>query len=108
MRMLEGEEVIWQGNPTWRSTVSFYLKWTLLVLIPLVVIIGAKAAGQDWPVSYGILVFVVTVLVFLGRRQQRFRRRRRHCRHHCDRADQRSLPIPDALGGYRHLPRYRV
>ncbi len=58
MRMLEGEEVIWQGHPTWRSTVSFYLKWTLLVLIPLVVIIIANAAGQDWPLSYGILIFV--------------------------------------------------
>ena len=58
MRMLEGEDVIWQGNPTWRSTVSFYLKWTLLVLIPLVVIIVAQAAGQDWPLSYGILVFL--------------------------------------------------
>lgn len=58
MRLLEGEEVIWQGNPTWRSTVSFYLKWTLVVLIPLAVIIVAKAAGQDWPLSYGLVIFL--------------------------------------------------
>ncbi len=58
MRLLEGEDVIWQGNPTWRSTVSFYFKWTLLILIPLVVIIGAKSAGQDWPLWIGIVVFL--------------------------------------------------
>ena len=66
MRLLEGEDVIWQGNPTWRSTVSFYLKGTLLILIPLVVIIIAKAAGQDWPLWIGIVTFLggfVLVLV---------------------------------------------
>jgi membrane protein YdbS with pleckstrin-like domain len=58
MRMLEGEDVIWQGHPTWRSTISFYLKWTLLILLPLVVIIIARVAGRDWPLSYGIIILV--------------------------------------------------
>ena len=58
MRMLEGEDVIWQGHPTWRSTVSFYLKWTLLLLLPLVVIVIAKVAGQDWPLWIGFAVFL--------------------------------------------------
>jgi len=65
MRMLEGEEVIWQGNPTWRSTISFYLKWTLLVLLPLVVIIVARVAGQNWPLSYGIGIFLAGFVLVL-------------------------------------------
>lgn len=58
MRLLEGEDVIWQGHPTWRSTISFYIKWTLLALIPLVVIVIAKVAGQGWPLWVGIAVFL--------------------------------------------------
>ena len=58
MRLLEGEDVIWQGHPTWRSTISFYLKWTLLLLIPLAVIVIAKIAGQDWPLWVGFAVFL--------------------------------------------------
>jgi uncharacterized membrane protein YdbT with pleckstrin-like domain len=57
--MLEGEEVIWQGHPTWRSTVSFYLKWTLIALLPLAVVLIARAASQDWSPYIGVLLFVV-------------------------------------------------
>ena len=67
MRLLEGEEVIWQGHPTWRSTISFYLKWTLLALLPLAVVIVAKVAGASWPLWIGIAVFLgVFVLVLLA------------------------------------------
>ncbi len=58
MRMLEGEDVIWQGHPTWRSTISFYIKWSLIVVAPLVVIVIARIAGQDWPLWIGIAVFL--------------------------------------------------
>ncbi len=59
MRLLEDEEVIWQGHPTWRSTISFYIKWTLLVVLPLVVIVIAWVAGQDWPLWIGVAIFLV-------------------------------------------------
>jgi membrane protein YdbS with pleckstrin-like domain len=76
MRLLEGEEVIWQGTPTWRSTVSFYLKWTLLVVLPLVVIIAAKSAGQHWSLSYGFLILVVgfALVVAVGWLRRHFTR----------------------------------
>jgi len=66
VRLLEGEEVIWRGHPTWRSTVSFYLKWTLLVLLPLVVVIVAKVAGQDWPLWIGIAAFLAGFALILA------------------------------------------
>ena len=58
MKLLEGEEPIWEGHPTWRSILSFYIKWTLLALVPLAVIVVAKVAGADWPLWIGIAVFV--------------------------------------------------
>jgi uncharacterized membrane protein YdbT with pleckstrin-like domain len=55
--MLEGEELIWEGHPTWRSILSFYIKWTVLAVLPLAVIVIAKVTGTDWPLWIGIAVF---------------------------------------------------
>lgn len=55
--MLEGEELIWEGHPTWRSILSYYIKWTVLALLPLGVIVVAKVAGTDWPIWIGAAVF---------------------------------------------------
>jgi len=67
VRLLEGEEVIWQGHPTWRSTVSFYLKWTLIALVPLAVVVVAREANQDWSPGIGIGLFLAGfALVLLG------------------------------------------
>ncbi len=66
MRLLEGEELIWAGHPTWRSILSFYVKWTTLFLLPLAVIVVANVAGADWPLWIGVAVLVggfVLVLV---------------------------------------------
>jgi len=57
VKLLEGEELIWEGHPTWRSTISFYIKWTVLAVLPLAVIVIAKVAGTDWPIWIGIAVF---------------------------------------------------
>jgi len=58
VKLLEGEELIWEGHPTWRSIISFYVKWTVLALLPLAIIVIAKVAGADWPEWIGIAVFV--------------------------------------------------
>jgi uncharacterized membrane protein YdbT with pleckstrin-like domain len=66
MRLLEGEDVIWQGHPTWRSTMSFYLRWILIVLIPLVVIIVAKLLGADWSLGIGFGAFLAGFALILA------------------------------------------
>ena len=33
----EGEITVWQGNPSWKAMLLFYVKWTLLSLIPVAV-----------------------------------------------------------------------
>ena len=65
MKLLEGEELIWEGHPTWRSIMSFYVKWTALALLPLAVIVIAKVAGTDWPLEIGIGVLVLGLLLVL-------------------------------------------
>ena len=32
MELLEGEEIVWSGRPSWRSMLAFYIKWMLLAL----------------------------------------------------------------------------
>jgi uncharacterized membrane protein YdbT with pleckstrin-like domain len=65
VQLLEGEEVIWQGHPTWRSTVSFYLKWTLIALVPLAVVLIARQAHQHWSPGYGIGLFLAGFVLVL-------------------------------------------
>ena len=65
MQLLEGEEVIWEGHPTWRSILSFYIKWSILAVLPLAVIVVANIAGTDWPIWLGVVVFIGGVLLVL-------------------------------------------
>ena len=67
MQLLEGEKLIWKGRPTWRSTLSFYITWGLLSLVPVVVVALVNGlTDTDWPIWAGIvltLAGLVTVLL---------------------------------------------
>jgi uncharacterized membrane protein YdbT with pleckstrin-like domain len=67
VQLLEGEKLIWEGHPTWRSTLSFYLLWGLLALIPVVVVsLVVGLTDVDWPVWIGVvLTLALLVLVLL-------------------------------------------
>jgi uncharacterized membrane protein YdbT with pleckstrin-like domain len=73
-KLIPGEELIWQGRPSWRSEVSFYVKWGVIALIPIVVIAAVdQVADVGVALPYGgvflVLVFGIAVLVgFLRRR----------------------------------------
>lgn len=59
VKLIEGEALIWQGRPSWRSMLAFYIKWGVLALVPVVVVAVAAGAGADWPVWPGIVITVV-------------------------------------------------
>lgn len=61
MDMLPGEATIWEGHPTWRASLSFHAKGFLLSLAPLVVVLLARWAGVDIPVTWAVVVLVVGV-----------------------------------------------
>ena len=69
VKLLEGEELIWQGRPSWRSMLAFYLKWGLLALIPLVAVALAVGIGDaDWPIWVGIVIsaILLAIVLFVG------------------------------------------
>jgi uncharacterized membrane protein YdbT with pleckstrin-like domain len=43
----EGETTLWQGNPSWKAMLLFYIKWTLISLIPIGVWVVLNIAGQS-------------------------------------------------------------
>ena len=66
MELLSGEEVVWQGRPSWRSRLAFYLKWGVIALVPGV--LGSLLEGPasvDLPISLWWLWLVTLVLLAL-------------------------------------------
>ncbi len=59
--ILAGENLIWEGRPTWRWSFSFMLKWGLPSLIPAIVgiVLAIASSVPAWP-------FIVATLVLLG------------------------------------------
>ena len=65
MAMLEGETLVWRGHPSWRAMLLFYVKWTIISLIPVVVWAILDTAGVDvGPTVFAILTVVGLVLTF--------------------------------------------
>ena len=68
-KLIAGEELIWQGRPSWRSEMSFYAKWGVVALIPLIAIVLIdKFTSADWTPLYGgaFLVVVLALAVLIG------------------------------------------
>ena len=66
MKLLEGEELVWQGRPSWRSMLAFYLEWGFFALLPVIVVSVAKGVGNaDWPLWIGIVITAALVAVVL-------------------------------------------
>jgi uncharacterized membrane protein YdbT with pleckstrin-like domain len=70
-KLIEGEELIWHGRPSWRSEMSFYARWGTIGLIPLAVAIVVTAVsskgGSSWiAIGVGIFVVVLALAVVSG------------------------------------------
>ena len=46
MDLMQGEEVIWSGHPTWRGTLGWYVRAVPVVLIPIVVVYVLRALDR--------------------------------------------------------------
>lgn len=66
MKLLEGEELVWRGRPSWRSMLLFYIEWGFFALLPVIVVSVAKGVGNaDWPIWIGIVLTVALVAIVL-------------------------------------------
>jgi uncharacterized membrane protein YdbT with pleckstrin-like domain len=69
----EPEITIWQGHPSWKSMLVFYVKWTILSLVPIAIWAVLDAAGQSFSAKWFAIVtavgLVLTYIVGWIRRQ---------------------------------------
>ncbi len=66
MDLLEGEQLIWKGKPTWRATLSFYIGWGLAALVPFVVILLVNIfTDTDWPIWLGVVISLILLAIVL-------------------------------------------
>jgi uncharacterized membrane protein YdbT with pleckstrin-like domain len=49
METLSGERVIWQGSPSWKALLLYYVKWTIVSLIPVAIWIVLDQLMSDPP-----------------------------------------------------------
>jgi uncharacterized membrane protein YdbT with pleckstrin-like domain len=64
LRLAPGEEVMFQGHPSWRSIIAFYIKGLLVVLVvALAVGLGTNIANDNTDSSSVALVALVGVAV---------------------------------------------
>jgi uncharacterized membrane protein YdbT with pleckstrin-like domain len=62
----DGETTVWQGHPSWKAMLLFYVKWTLFALIPVAVWVVLGAAGQSFSATwYGTATIVLLILVYV-------------------------------------------
>jgi uncharacterized membrane protein YdbT with pleckstrin-like domain len=60
MDVLQGETVVWKGHPSWKALLVYYVKWTIVSLVPLAVWVVLDRA-MDSPPSAAIFA-AVTIL----------------------------------------------
>jgi uncharacterized membrane protein YdbT with pleckstrin-like domain len=68
MELLDGERVLWQGRPSWRAHLSFFVVWIALALLPVVVagLLRANDQGTGLPYWQWLLISLVLVALVIG------------------------------------------
>jgi len=67
MELRDGEKLIWEGRPTWRAMLSFYIKWGLLALLPAVgVAILNGVFDTDISQSLAILATIILLVAVVA------------------------------------------
>ena len=62
MDALTGEQVVWQGNPSWKALFLYYVKWTVASLIPVAVWIILNQFMSDPPSVFWFLLVTIAGL----------------------------------------------
>jgi uncharacterized membrane protein YdbT with pleckstrin-like domain len=61
----DGENTLWQGHPSWKAMLIFYVKWTVISLIPIAVWVILDVAGTSVsPTWFAAATFVLLVLTY--------------------------------------------
>jgi len=68
MDLLEGEQILWQGHPSWRAQLSFFLIWIPLALLPVIIagILRANDRGTGLPYWQWLLISLLLVVLVVA------------------------------------------
>jgi uncharacterized membrane protein YdbT with pleckstrin-like domain len=63
-----GEKVVFEGHPSWRSIISFYLKGLVIAAVAggIAALITAIGDGVSWPVVALVAVVIFLAVVVIG------------------------------------------
>jgi uncharacterized membrane protein YdbT with pleckstrin-like domain len=65
VELLPGERVLWQGRPSWRSQLSYFVVWIPLALLPVIVAGVLRASDQGTGLPYWQWLLISLLLVVL-------------------------------------------
>lgn len=68
MELLEGERILWQGRPSWRAQLSYFVIWIPLALVPVIIagLLRANDQGTGLPYWQWLLISLVLVALVIG------------------------------------------
>lgn len=68
MELVEGERILWQGRPSWRAHLSFFLLWIPAALVPAIIAgaLTANDAGTGLPYWQWIAISLILVALVIG------------------------------------------
>lgn len=65
MELLPGERILWQGRPSWRAQLSYFVIWIPLALVPVIIagIVRANDGSTGLPYWQWVLISVLLVVI---------------------------------------------
>jgi len=77
MSVSPDETTVWKGHPSWKSMLLFYVKWTILSLVPVAAWVALDAAGSDigatwFAVATGIGLVLTYAVGWIRRQTTRY------------------------------------
>jgi uncharacterized membrane protein YdbT with pleckstrin-like domain len=59
----DGENTLWQGHPSWKAMLIFYVKWTIVSLVPIAVWVVLDVAGKSVSATWFALATIVLLVL---------------------------------------------
>src|SRR5215210_4843999 len=68
MELLEGERILWEGRPSWRSRLSFFVVWIPVALVPVIIagLLRVNDQGTGLPYWQWLLISLLLVVLVVG------------------------------------------
>ncbi|MGD9695011.1 MAG: PH domain-containing protein [Thermoleophilia bacterium] len=65
MELVGGERILWQGRPSWRSQISFFMLWIPIALLPVIIagVLRANDKGTGLPYWQWLLISLLLVIL---------------------------------------------